>query len=73
MILLIFYTCGLEEVMQLSDREEARVKDQLSSEKKCLNWVRLEMMWCREEMRLLVTSRCAIENSNKDKDLNDVI
>jgi len=36
--------------MQLADRVGARVKDQLSSE----NWPRLESLWLRVELRLLV-------------------
>lgn len=54
MILFSFCVSELEEVMQLADRG-AGVKDQLSSEKKHLNWLRLEKMWFRAELRLLVT------------------
>lgn len=49
--LFSFYISDLEEVMQLADRVGATVKDELSSE----NWLRLETMWFRVELRLLVT------------------
>lgn len=74
MSLFSFYISDLEEVMQLADRVGATVKDELSSE----NWLRLETMWFRAETisdrnEIHASSRCAIENTNKEKDLNEVI